>query len=380
MKIFFFIKDVSLTGGTERVTVNLASLFASKGHDVTIVSYYRGKEKLTYTPSENVHVKFLDEAGCYDSGHPFSRLKRFFSALTAARKFVKAECGEENTVIISQNFFSNALIWLSGAASRAIGCEHFKYDVYPAPVRYVRNLIYKRFNRIVALTDKDANRFKRHLDASKVLTIPNMVAANDEISLDSKSTRIIAVGRLAPQKGFDMLIDAMREVVAKYPDWTLDIFGEGEDKMKLQNQIECCNLKSNVSLKGYSKNIVSEFEKSAFFVLSSRYEGFPLVLVEALGLGMPCVAFDCPEGPSQLLEKGGGVLIPFNRDCGNSKTVGYSENVSNLSQAIAYMIENPAFRDKCVEHRDFIRRELSPDVIYKKWEGLLCKKGGGVTS
>jgi len=370
MKIFFFIKDVSLTGGTERVTVNLASLFADKGHDVTIGSYYHGKENLTYRPNDKVKVKFLDDQGCYDFGHPLSRLKRFFNALGAIRKFVKTECNGEDTIIISQNFFSNALLWLSGMASKSIGCEHFKYDVYSAPIRYVRNLIYKRFNRIVALTDKDANRFKRHLDASKVFSIPNMVATKDVVSLDPGSTKIIAVGRLAPQKGFDMLIDAMRDVVAKYPNWTLDIFGEGEDKAKLQNQIECCNLKSNVSLKGYSKNIVSEFEKSAFFVLSSRYEGFPLVLVEALGLGMPCAAFDCPEGPSQLLEKGGGVLIPFNRDCGNSKTAGYSENVSNLSQTIAYMIENPAFRDKCMEHRDFIRRELSPDVIYKKWEGL----------
>lgn len=370
MKIFFFIKDVSLTGGTERVTVNLASLFAEKGHDVTIGSYYHGKENLTYLPSDKVKVKFLDNQGCYDSGHPLSRLKRFFNALKAIRKYVKTECCGENSIIISQNFFSNALIWLSGMASKSIGCEHFKYDVYPAPVRFVRNLVYKKFYRIVTLTEKDANRFKRHLNASKVLFIPNMVAVKDEITLDPDSSKIIAVGRLAPQKGFDMLIDAMQGVASKHPDWTLDIFGEGKDKAKLQNQIEGCKLESNVFLKGYSKNIVDEFEKSAFFVLSSRYEGFPLVLVEALGLGMPCAAFDCPEGPSVLLEKGGGLLIPFNRDCANSRAAGFSENVSALSQAISYMIENPGFRDKCMEHKEFIRHELSPDVIYKKWEVL----------
>ena len=370
MKFFFFIKDISLTGGTERVTVNLASLFAEKGHDVTIGSYYHGKENLTYLPGDKVKVKFLDNRGCYDSGHPLSRLKRFFNALGAIRKFVKTECRGKDTVIISQNFFSNALIWLSGMASKSIGCEHFKYDVYPAPVRFVRNLIYKKFYRIVKLTEKDANRFKKHLDASKVFFIPNMVATKDEISLDPGSSKIIAVGRLAPQKGFDMLIDAMQDVFVKHPDWTLDIFGEGEDEAKLRNQIEARKLESNIFLKGYSKDIVSEFEKSAFFVLSSRYEGFPLVLVEALGMGMPCAAFDCPEGPAVLLENGGGLLIPFNKDCANPKAAGFSENVSALSRAISYMIENPDFRKECISCRDIIKRELSPEVIYQKWENL----------
>lgn len=370
MKIFFFIKDVSLTGGTERVTVNLASLFASKGHEVTIVSYYHGKEQLTYRPTENVKVKFLDEAGCYDSGHPFARLKRFFSALTSVRKFVKEQCNGENNVIISQNFFSNALIWLSGAASRAIGCEHFKYDVYPAPVRFVRNLIYKKFRYIVALTDKDANRLKNHLDETKVRSIPNMVTTNTDIALDPHSTKIIAVGRLAPQKGFDMLIVAMQKVIAKYPNWTLEIFGEGEDEVCLQNQIADCQLQSNVFLKGYSKNITQEFEKSSFFVLSSRYEGFPLVLVEALGLGMPCVAFDCPEGPSQLLENGGGLLVPFDHNCKVANSAGFKKNVEKLSESIVFMIEHPDYRAECVNHKEIIKRELSPEVVYRKWNSL----------
>lgn len=370
MKIFFFIKDVSLTGGTERVTVNLASLFASKGHEVTIVSYYHGKEQLTYRPTENVKVKFLDEAGCYDSGHPFARLKRFFSALTSVIKFVKEQCKDENNVVISQNFFSNALIWLSGAASRAIGCEHFKYDVYPAPVRFVRNLIYKKFRYIVALTDKDANRLKKHLDETKVCSIPNMVTTNTDIALDSRSTKIIAVGRLAHQKGFDMLIAAMQKVIAKYPNWTLEILGEGEDESCLQNQIADCQLQSNVFLKGYSKNITQEFEKSAFFVLSSRYEGFPLVLVEALGLGMPCVAFDCPEGPSQLLEKGGGLLVPFDRNCKIANSAGFKKNVEKLSESIVFMIEHPDYRAECVNHKEIIKRELSPEVVYRKWNLL----------
>ena len=371
MKIFFFIKDVSLTGGTERVTVNLASLFSQKGHDVTIVSYYHGKDRLTYQPSGNVKVKFLDDKGCYDSGHPFSRLKRFLSAFTTVKKFVKSECQEKNTVIISQNFFSNALIWLSGIASKSVGCEHFKYDVYPVVVRAVRNRIYRRFKHIVCLTDKDSSRFLRHLRKGQVSTISNMVANNASIEFDLSSKTIIAVGRLTPQKGFDMLLHAMKAVAEKHGDWCLNIFGEGEQKDYLKKMIEDFNLQSYVFLKGYSKNIVDEFAKSSFFVLSSRFEGFPLVLVEALGLGMPCVAFDCPEGPSVLLEKGGGCLVPFERKCDNSKQPGFQKNVEQLQKSLLFMIENQDFRKQCIAHKEVVKEELSPEVIYKKWESLL---------
>ena len=370
MKIFFFIKDVSLTGGTERVTVNLASLFATKGYEVTIVSYYHGKKVSTYRPSSDVKLKFLLNQSCFDSGHALSRLKRFVQAFFAVRKFVKSECKSMDSVIISQNFFSNALIWLSGAASRTIGCEHFKYDVYPALIRFVRNCIYRRFKHIVCLTDRDSKRFSRHLRENQVLTIPNMVVSNDSVEVDISSKTMIAVGRLAPQKGFDMLVHAMKQVVQKHGDWTVNIFGEGEQKGELEGLIKDFGLEENISLKGYSKDLVQEFSQSSFFVLSSRFEGFPLVLVEALGLGMPCVAFDCPEGPSVLLEAGGGILVPFDKGCRFSNSVGFKKNVENLSKSILYMIENPDYRRECIKHRDVIRRELSPEVICQKWMKL----------
>ena len=371
MKIFFFIKDVSLTGGTERVTVNLASLFASKGHDVTIISYYHGKKEPTYRPSSDVKLKFLLDQSCFDSGHAFSRIKRFVQAFFSVRKFVKTECKSKDSVIISQNFFSNALIWLSGAASRSIGCEHFKYDVYPAPIRFVRNCVYRYFGHIVCLTDKDSKRFSGHLQENRVLTIPNMVASNDSIEVDVSSKTMIAVGRLAPQKGFDMLIYAMKAIAQKNGDWILNIFGEGEQKEYLENLIKDFGLQAHVFLKGYSKNIVNEFARSGFFVLSSRYEGFPLVLVEALGLGMPCVAFDCPEGPSLLLEDGGGCLVPFDRNCDSPNQAGFKQNVERLQESLLFMINNRDFRKQCIAHRDVIKEKLSPEVIYKKWESLL---------
>ena len=243
---------------------------------------------------------------------------------------------------------------MAGESKDVLGCEHFKYDLYPKPVRALRCFVYSFFKKIIVLTDKDQTKFCKHLSQNKVVTIPNMAIAKEDFKLDLTSKTIIAVGRLHPQKGFDILISAAKDVFDKYPDWHLNIFGEGKLKDALQSQIQTLGLQRNIFLKGYTDNINGEFAKSAFFVLSSRYEGFPMVLVEAMSLGMPSVAFDCPEGPAQLLAEGGGILVE-------------KENISKLSEAMVYMIEHPDFRQKCSKHREFIKEHLSPKVIYEKW-------------
>lgn len=362
MKICIFIKDVSLTGGTERVTVNLSSLFSKMGHDVTIISYYHGKNPMTYQPEDNVKVIYLLNTKCPDKGYKLTRIRLFFRALKELKIYLRNKGVDNNTIIISQNFFSNTLMWLAGNAKNTIGCEHFKYDLYPKLINYIRCYIYSHLKCIVTLTEKDQKRFIEHIDAQKTATIANMVIAKEGVGPNLNSKNIIAIGRLTAQKGFDMLIEAMKTVVQKHPKWTVNIFGEGEDKIMLQNLINSSNLQNNIILRGYSSNIDSELCKSSLFVLSSRFEGFPLVLVEALGQGMPSVAFDCPEGPAQLLETGGGILVE-------------KENVPKLAEAICYMIEHPEFRKSCIEHKNYIRKHLAPSVIYNKWMELFHRLG-----
>lgn len=362
MHIYFFIQDISLTGGTERVTVNLSNLFVTKGHKVTIVSFNKGKEKDTYQTVPEVEIVYLsNDPYPIDNGY-IARLRSFYQSIKDLRRFFKTQVNRyEKNVFIGQNFFANTLLWLVGKSKYASGCEHFKYDLYPKMVRGVRCIVYSSFKRIIVLTDKDRMKFCRHLPQNKVVTIPNMAVANEDFKLDLNSRTIVAVGRLHTQKGFDMLISASKGVFDKYPDWMLNIFGEGELKEALQFQIQKSGLQKHIFLKGYTRNINAEFAKSAFFVLSSRYEGFPMVLVEAMSLGMPSVAFDCPEGPAQLLADGGGILVE-------------KENISKLTEAMIYMIEHPEFRQECTKHREFIKEHLSPKVIYEKWRNVFESK------
>lgn len=360
MNIYFFIKDITLTGGTEKVTVSLSDLFLEKGHNVTIVSYFHGKNNLTYKPQKGVKVNFLVDGRCPDQGKWFVRFVLFLKCVKLLRKFFSSNKFGERDIIISQNLFSNVLIWLVGMSKYSVACEHFKYELYPKIIRGVRCLIYSTFKKVITLTDKDNVKFARHLGVQNVKTIPNMVVPIDGISPNHESKEMLAVGRLDPQKGFDMLIDAMVSVHQFHPDWRLNIFGEGQCRDMLQSQIERNYLKGVVNLRGYTNNLSGEFGKNAFFVLSSRFEGFPLVLIEALGQGMPIVSFDCPEGPSVLLESGGGILVE-------------RENVSKLAEAICYMIEHPEYRKECENHKEYIKTQLSQNQIYERWKHFVLE-------
>lgn len=121
--------------------------------------------------------------------------------------------------------------------------------------------------------------------------------------VDIKNKKIIAMGRLNNQKGFDLLIEAWSKLESDFKDWEVNIFGDGALKEQLQKQIDNKNLKK-IFLRGYSKDVAKDMADASIFVLTSRYEGFGLVLLEAQALGLPCVSFDCKEGPSEIIDDG----------------------------------------------------------------------------
>ena len=128
-------------------------------------------------------------------------------------------------------------------------------------------------------------------------------------NVKKKEGRIICVGRLTPQKRFDRLIDAFSLIAVRYPDWHITIFGEGEDKEKLQNQIVVNNLGDRIFLTPPTKDIYLHYMSSQFLVLSSDFEGFGLVITEAMACGIPVVATNCPFGPSEIIDDGKSGLL-----------------------------------------------------------------------
>lgn len=172
---------------------------------------------------------------------------------------------------------------------------------------------------------------------------------------------LAAVGRLTPQKGFDLLIDAFAKVAPLHPDWKLRIWGDGEIRQQLELQVANLGLTERIELPGISKNVAEWIDDTDAFVFSSRYEGFGNALAEAAGAGLAVVSFDCPYGPSDIIDHGrNGLLVP-------------PENVAALSTALGRVMGDKDLRQQLgAAAREDIQR-FAPHIIIAQWDALLMR-------
>ena len=357
MNIAFLIQDFTTEGGTERTTCCLANEFARKGHTVSVVSMFRNSKEPVYETLPAVRLVYItSEKYNLELGivKRLSRIARQLPRVKACKEIQAAD------VVISQKILASVSLWLSGLAYKSVACEHFKYEMYTPFLRRVRNVIYRSFLSTVVLTENDREKFAVSLPHVEV--IPNMVSVHPMTYQGTDSKTIITVGRLERQKGYDLLLQALPIVYEKHPDWHVNIFGDGSEREALKKQRAELGLGNFVTFKGYVRNIEQEYAGSAFFVLSSRFEGFPMVLLEAAACGLPIVSFDCPEGPSTLLKNGGGLLVPIG-------------DVGKLGETINLLIENHELRDKLMRQSQELVRLYAPESIYCKWLNLFREYG-----
>jgi glycosyltransferase involved in cell wall biosynthesis len=177
------------------------------------------------------------------------------------------------------------------------------------------------------------------------------------VTADLSARHVLAAGRLTPQKGFDLLVEAWAELASAHSDWTLRICGKGSLRKDLRRQIARSGLGDSIELPG-ARDVDEEMRNASIFVLSSRYEGFPLVLLEAMSAGMAVVAFDCPTGPGEIIRNGeNGILVP------DGDAVG-------LSEGIRTMIEHEELRRRCAEAAIKTARGYTIEVIGPRWKAL----------
>ena len=173
-----------------------------------------------------------------------------------------------------------------------------------------------------------------------------------------KNKKIISVGRLEYQKGFDILIDVWKKVDEKHSDWVLEIYGEGSLRKELQDKIDSLNLTDSLILKGSEKNIQSKYLESSIYMMSSRYEGMPMVLLEAMSCGLPLVSFDCPCGPKDIIKDGeNGFLVKFG-------------NIEEMAKKINYLIENEDKRIDMGKKAKELSYNYLKEKIMNQWKEL----------
>ena len=222
----------------------------------------------------------------------------------------------------------------------------------------------KPLERLVVLTEADKAAWEK-AGCTNVTVIPNpCMLDNCQLStIHSQFPKtVLAVGRLHEQKGFDLLLQAWKPIEKTYSDWSLRIVGEGPKRAELEAQIESQGLK-RVVLVGATNNVLDEYEAASIFVLSSRYEGLPLALIEAMWSGLPCIAFDCPQGPAELLAEDRGWLVP-------------NGDIAELTAQIAYALSHPEEALKCAQKaQSFVQTTYSEAAIMPQWVQLIesCK-------
>ena len=209
----------------------------------------------------------------------------------------------------------------------------------------------KRLDRFVVLTKEDSKNWP---ELTNLVVIPNFVFSNTSLKSDLSSKRVVAVGRYSWQKGFDMLIDAWKIVSARHPDWHLDIYGSGDNISYQKLADELC-LSSSVTCHKSVDHVYEKYSESSIYVLSSRYEGFGLVLVEAMGTGLPVVSFACPCGPRDIIEDGvSGYLVE-------------AGDVRKMAEKICYLIENREVRESMGQAAIARAGMFSRDQVMHRW-------------
>lgn len=212
---------------------------------------------------------------------------------------------------------------------------------------------------VVSLTQGEAKEWNK---AKRTVVIPDFIESSPSpLFPRQESKRVISSGRLVLQKRQEDLIKAWGKVSVKHPDWKLDIYGKGERFQELQAIIQTTGLQNCIHILPPTNQFLTELGKCDFFVMSSLYEGFSLVIAEAMMAGTPCISYDCPYGPSDLIDnRQNGLLVP-------------SGNTEKLSDAINWMIEHPNQRTKMGEQAYNSIQKYTASCVIPKWKELFDK-------
>lgn len=364
-QILFLVSSMQ-GGGAERVAALLCNHWVAGGHQVTLMPTFSGRGDCLYPLDERVRLDYLADRVGNRRQTVVNKTRRFM----VLRKTIR-DIQPDVIVSFLPHVNAAALLAAWGLKVPVVVSERIYAPSLPLgpPLEALRRWVYPKAIIVVVQTERSRSWLEKCCPRARGRVIPNPVFFPLPVGKPRlKPSRIIplpaklilAVGRLEEQKGFDQLIKAFGELAAHRIDWHLVILGEGEERQPLEAQRDGLSLANRVHLPGRAGNPGDWYALADVYVMSSRFEGFPNTLIEAMAYGVPVVSFDCATGPAEIIREGvDGYLVPP------------EQGAEGLSRAMAVLMDDEPTRKTMGHAATDVRDRFSWERVMAAWDGVL---------
>lgn len=362
MNLMIVINSMS-GGGAERVTAWLSGRWASAGRVVTVVTL---ADEADHAYRLEPGVRLVQLGVATESKTIWEAVLANLKRLHALRTIIRRE--QPLAVVGMMSTTASAVILASiGLRVRVLAAERASPDRMRRGIwRFFRALTFPLAAQVVAQTRAAEHWFRRHTAVRRVSVISNAVAwplpegLGPVVGPDEAGfSYILAVGRLDPVKGFNDLLEVFAKLAPDRPEWRLVLLGDGPLRDQLAARAAALHIGEKVQMPGRVANVSAWYEAAQIFALSSHSEGFPNVLLEAMASGLPCVSFDCDDGPAEMIVHGeNGLLIP-------------ARDITAFTEGLASLMDDGALRERLGAAAQHVRERFSSDRIFAAWEAAI---------
>jgi glycosyltransferase involved in cell wall biosynthesis len=371
-RVLLLCDPLNTAGGVERFVCALANHLVQQGMDVAVGSADTSASAIRYPLRPEVRV-LSGAAPALAHRQTRGRVARLWRIARTqwhiGHSLARLIDSEKADVVVLNGLTtacSTLLVAPRAIARRTICCDHNHFNARSRPWRLLRRRFYPRVAALVSLTEADAPRYRALNPNTQV--IYNASTLHADLPALPAHPLVLAVGRHVAQKGFDLLVQAWSRVAAELPEARLRVLGDGPLRDATRQMADSLGLQDHIEWLDATDRIEPHFREAAVFVLPSRYEGMPLVLLEAQAMGVPAVAFDCPTGPAEIVTEHTGRLVP-------------AGDVHGLARALLELLHTPALRDAMGRAAIARSREyFSEAEHFARWTALIRQVAAGATT